>query len=79
MARLIELSALFSPSLHADRRLAAVARCRRPGCGRSQPQLCSQLWLGCGPGCWPKLNRWWIKLGVFLAKVVSPVALGILF
>jgi hypothetical protein len=25
------------------------------------------------------LNRWWIKLGIFLGKVVSPVALGILF
>jgi Saxitoxin biosynthesis operon protein SxtJ len=25
------------------------------------------------------LNRWWIALGVFLGKVVSPVALGILF
>ncbi len=24
-------------------------------------------------------NRWWIKLGVLLGKVVSPVALGILF
>jgi hypothetical protein len=31
----------------------------------------------------PKLlarpNRWWIKLGLFLGKVVSPVALGVLF
>jgi hypothetical protein len=26
-----------------------------------------------------QLNRWWIKLGVFLGKVVSPVALGIVF
>jgi hypothetical protein len=25
------------------------------------------------------LNRWWIKLGVLLGKIVSPVALGILF
>ena len=25
------------------------------------------------------LNRWWIKLGVLLGNVVSPVALGILF
>jgi hypothetical protein len=31
----------------------------------------------------PKLlaqpNRWWIRLGLFLGKVVSPVALGVLF
>jgi len=25
------------------------------------------------------LNRWWLKLGLFLGKVVSPIALGILF
>jgi hypothetical protein len=25
------------------------------------------------------LNRWWIRLGILLGKVVSPVALGILF
>jgi hypothetical protein len=25
------------------------------------------------------LNRWWIKLGVLLGKIVSPIALGILF
>ena len=25
------------------------------------------------------LNRWWIKLGVLLGKVVSPIALGVLF
>lgn len=26
-----------------------------------------------------QLNRWWMNLGVFLGKVVSPAALGILF
>jgi hypothetical protein len=25
------------------------------------------------------MNRWWIKLGVLLGRVVSPIALGILF
>lgn len=25
------------------------------------------------------LNRWWMKLGVLLGKVVSPIALGVLF
>jgi hypothetical protein len=25
------------------------------------------------------LNRWWIKLGVLLGKLVSPIALGVLF
>jgi hypothetical protein len=25
------------------------------------------------------LNRWWIKLGILLGKVVSPIALGLLF
>ena len=25
------------------------------------------------------LNRWWMKLGIFLGMVVSPVALGVLF
>ena len=32
---------------------------------------------------WPALlarpNRWWLKLGVLLGKIVSPIALGILF
>jgi hypothetical protein len=25
------------------------------------------------------LNRWWMKLGIVLGKVVSPIALGVLF
>ena len=25
------------------------------------------------------LNRWWIKLGVLLGKLISPIALGVLF
>jgi hypothetical protein len=31
------------------------------------------------PGLLAPLNRQWTKLGVLLAKVVSPVALGLLF
>lgn len=34
-------------------------------------------WLS--PGWLSGLNRLWIKLGVFLGKVVSPIALGIVF
>src|SRR5438309_1267526 len=31
------------------------------------------------PALLARLNRWWMKFGVVLGKVVSPIALGILF
>lgn len=31
------------------------------------------------PGVLSGLNKWWIKFGVLLGKIVSPIALGIVF
>lgn len=31
------------------------------------------------PGLLAVMNRWWMKLGLLLGKIVSPIALGILF
>jgi len=31
------------------------------------------------PSLLAPLNRWWLKFGLFLGRVVSPIALGILF
>jgi Saxitoxin biosynthesis operon protein SxtJ len=31
------------------------------------------------PGLLAGMNRWWMKLGLLLSRIVSPIALGILF